>query len=209
MYFQTDHDFRIRKQSVANRFLEDDHSRQNEEYLRSIRPEIDLDTEPPPRELCRRQMRLRGPFSPLETNIYSAIRIGAWKTVQIDRESVNYISLDSDPSDMYERLTVAAEITETHNGDALTARNTTRMPNIHGFGALMTMLFCPTMQIKCNKTRTKYVAILAGLGYDEQTYNPLYGEHDIVLNLDVDILPDDIELVRSFVRILRFYLLLH
>lgn len=70
------------------------------------------------------------------------------------------------------------------------------MPNIHGFGALMTLLFCPTMQIKCNKTQTKYVAILAGLGCDEQTCNSLFSDHDIVLNLDVDILPDDLELVK-------------
>ncbi|XP_073816762.1 probable ATP-dependent RNA helicase spindle-E isoform X2 [Musca autumnalis] len=194
---KTDHDFRIRKQSVANRFMEDDHSRQNEEYLRSIRPEIDMDTEPPPRELCKNVMRLRGPFTPLDINIYSAIRVGTWKTVQIDRDSVNNVNIDSDPFDMYERLIVASEINETHKGDSLLARSTTRMPNIHGFGALMTMLFCPTMQIKCNKTRTKYVALLAGLGYDEKTHQPLYSEHDIVLNLDVDILPDDIELINQ------------
>ncbi|XP_061390701.1 probable ATP-dependent RNA helicase spindle-E [Musca vetustissima] len=194
---KSDHDLRMRKQSVANRFLENDHSRQNEEYLRSIRPEIDMDTEPPPRELCRNVIRLRGPFSPLEINIYSAIRIGTWKSVQIDRESVNYDNIDSDPFDMYERLIVASDINETSKGDSLLARSTTRMPNIHGFGALMTMLFCPAMQIKCNKMRTKYVALLAGLGHDENTYEPLYAEHDIVLNLDVDILPDDIELINQ------------
>lgn len=33
------------------------------------------------------------------------------------------------------------------------------------------------------------------LGYDEETFESLYKEHDIVLNLDVDLLPDDIELV--------------
>uniref|UniRef100_A0A1I8QEN2 Probable ATP-dependent RNA helicase spindle-E n=1 Tax=Stomoxys calcitrans TaxID=35570 RepID=A0A1I8QEN2_STOCA len=194
---KTDHDFRIRKQSVANRFMDDDHSRQNEEYLRTIRPEIDMDSEPPPKELCTRSIRLRGPYSALEVNIFSAIRIGTWKSVQIDRESVNYVNLDSDPFDMYERMIVAAGVTESPNGDTLIARGTSRMPNMHGFGAFMTMLFCPTMQIKCNKTRTKYVAILAGLGYNEDNYIPLYGEHDIVLNLDVDILPDDIELINE------------
>ncbi|XP_075145158.1 putative ATP-dependent RNA helicase spindle-E [Haematobia irritans] len=192
-----DHDFRIRKQSVANRFLEDDHTKQNEEYLRSIRPEIDLDCEPPPRELCTRLIKLRGPFSPLELNVFSAIRVGAWKTVQIDRESVNSVNIDSDPHDMYERLIVAAGFSETANGDALLARGTTKMPNMHGFSALMTMLFCPTMQIKRNKFHTKYTALLAGLGFEENTYKSLYGEHDIVHNLDVDILPDDIDLINE------------
>ncbi|KNC34771.1 hypothetical protein FF38_01968 [Lucilia cuprina] len=194
---KSDHDFRIRKQSVANRFLDEDSARQNEEYLLSIRPEIDMDIEPPPKHLCNKTLKLRGPFSPIELNLFSAIRAGTWKTVSLERESVNFIQVDSNPKDMYERLVVAADITESSNGDILVARATTLMPNIHGFGALMTLLFCPTMQIKCNKTQTKYVAILAGLGYDECTHNSLFGDHDIVLNLDVDILPDDLELINQ------------
>lgn len=165
--------------------------------MRSIRPEIDVDVEPPAKELCNKSIKLRGPYSPIEMNLFSAIRVGAWKTVTVERDSVNFIQVDSNPKDMYERLVVAAGITESSNGDILVARGTSLMPNIHGFGALMTLLFCPTVQIKVNKTQTKYVTILAGLGYDEKTRSSLYGDHDIVLNLDVDLLPDDLELVSS------------
>ncbi|XP_067635728.1 probable ATP-dependent RNA helicase spindle-E [Eurosta solidaginis] len=192
---KADHDFRLRKQSVATRFLDEDHSKQNEEYLRSIQPENDMEVDPPPREYCTRTIQLRGPYSALETKIFSAVRIGTWKSVGVERDSVNSVLIDTDPQDVHERLIVAASITEAQNAETLTARATTLMPNIHGFGALMTLLFCPTMQIKRNVNKTKYVAILAGLGYDKETYKPLYEEHDIVLNLDCDILKDDLELI--------------
>lgn len=154
-----------------------------------------MEVDPPPREYCTRNITLRGPYSPLETKIFSAVRIGTWKSVQVERDSVNSVLLDTDPQDVHERLIVAASITEAHNAETLTARSTTLMPNIHGFGALMTLLFCPTMQIKRNVNKTKYVCVLAGLGFDKETYKPLYEEHDIVLNLDADILKDDLELV--------------
>lgn len=169
--------------------------RQNEEYLRSIQPSMDKDVEPPPLKICNKIVKLRGPYSPLETKIYSAVRAGTWKCVDIERESVNSVLLDTDPQDAHERLIVAAGITENQVGDTIVARSTTLMPNIHGFGALMTMLFCPTMQIKRNSSCTKYVAILAGLGYAPRTYKPLYGEHDVVLNLDVEIETEDFEMV--------------
>lgn len=183
---------------MANRILDDNSAQQNEEYLHSITSEIDYDVEPPPKRLCNKTLKLRGPYSPIEMNLFSAIRVGTCKSVSLEKDSVNFIQIDSNPKDMYERLVVAADITESSKDDMLVARATTLMPNIHGFGALMTLLFCPTMQIKCNKNQTKYVAILAGLGYDEFSHNSLFDNHDIVLNLDVDILPNDLELVSKF-----------
>lgn len=196
LFMKSDHDFRCRKQTIANRCLSEDTAQENEDYLLSIRPEIDLDIPPPPKHLCTKTLKLRGPYSPIEMNLYSAIRAGTWKSVSLERDSVNYMQVDCNPKDMFDRLIVAANITESANGENLVARSTTLMPNIHGFGTLMALLFCPTVQIKCNKAQTKYVTILSGLGYDEKTYEPLFADHDIVINLDVDILPDDLELVR-------------
>ncbi|KAM7362904.1 tudor domain containing 9 protein spindle E [Cochliomyia hominivorax] len=192
-----DYDVRLRKQSLSSRYLDEDHIRQNEEYFRSNLLSTEYDVEPPPKQLCNKIIKLRGPYSPLETKIYSVVRVGEWKCVQIERESVNSVLLDTDPQDVHERLVVAADITESQTCETIVARATTLMPNIHGFGSLMTMIFCPTMQIKRNKDRTKYVSILAGLGYDEQTYKPLYGEHDVVLNLDVEIEKEDFEMINQ------------
>lgn len=197
IFCQSDHDFRLRKQSVASRFLEEDHSQQNEDYLRTIQPEIDLEIEAPPARLCVKDIQLKGPFSPLETKVYSAIRIGTWKSVSIERESVNSILLDTDPQDVHERLLVAATVSEAVNRQMLTARNTTLMPNIHGLGALLTLIFCPTMQIRRDINKTKYVSVLAGLGHNEKM-EPLFEEHDIVLNLDVELGRDDLEVVSIF-----------
>ncbi|XP_055923260.1 probable ATP-dependent RNA helicase spindle-E [Eupeodes corollae] len=193
---KTDHDLRMRKQSVAERIMQEDFSKQNEEYLRSIQPEVDLEIDPPPPELCLNNIFLRGPFSPLEAKIFSATRVGAWKGVHVERESVNSILVDADPQDVHERLIVAAGVSESVDRSSLTARQTTLMPNIHGFASLMTLIFCPTMQIHRNSSKSKYVSILAGLGHDEN-YKSLFEEHDMVLHLDSEILTSDLELINQ------------
>ncbi|KAI9579934.1 hypothetical protein GQX74_000722 [Glossina fuscipes] len=194
---KTDHDLRLRRQALVDRFLTEDNRRENQEYVLSMQSNAEGDIEAPPRELCSKIIKLRGPYSPLETKIYSAIAAGTWKCVEIEKESVNSVLLDTDPQDVHEHLVVAAAVTENQSGNTIVARGTTLMPNIHGFGALVTMMFCPTMQIKRNKDRTKYVTILAGLGYDQNTLEPLYGQHDLVLNLDVELDMDDFKLVNQ------------
>ncbi|XP_005191065.1 probable ATP-dependent RNA helicase spindle-E [Musca domestica] len=194
---KSDHDNRQRQQALSNRYLDEDQVRQKVEYLESILPKKDKDIPPPPLTMCNKMIRLRGPFSPLETKIFSTVRAGSWKSVEIERDSVNSVLLDTDPQDVHERLYVAAGVTATQSGETIVARATTLMPNIHGFGALMTMLFCPTMQIKRNSSCTKYVAILAGLGYNPTNYKPLYAEHDVVLNLDVEIKTEDFEMINQ------------
>lgn len=69
------------------------------------------------------------------------------------------------------------------------------MPNIRGFGPLMALIFCPTMQVKCNKEKTHYTAIRTGLGYNNEKNRPVFEEHDIVFDLDVEITRHDFELV--------------
>lgn len=194
-----DHDFRMRKQETKRYLQPSELQHINEEYLRFVQiPEYE-EIEPPPLQKCNLCIHIKGPFSPLETNLNSLIRIGLYKTVSIDRESVNAVLLDSDPQDHHDQMVVASSVSEI-DGDRLNTFGTTLMPNIHGFGALMTMLFCPTMQIKCNAERTKYVCILAGLGYDPETMEPYFEEHDLVVNLDVNILKGDIRIVSGIRR---------
>ncbi|KAH8417162.1 hypothetical protein KR222_005196 [Zaprionus bogoriensis] len=192
-----DHDFRTRKQEMKRYLPPGEQQSINEEYLRFVQTPEDEDLEPPPLDKCNLCIRIRGPFSPLETNLNSLMRIGLYKMVTIDRESVNTVLLDSDPQDRHDQMVVAASVAEGDATDKLVARGTTQMPNIHGFGALMTMLFCPTMQIKCNPERTKYVSLLAGLGFNPETMEPYFEEHDLVVNLDVNILKDDIRIINQ------------
>lgn len=69
------------------------------------------------------------------------------------------------------------------------------MPNIRGFGPLMALIFCPTMQVKTDKYQSHYTALRTGLGYDHVKKRPIFLEHDIHFKLDVEITQYDIELV--------------
>ncbi|EDV94932.1 probable ATP-dependent RNA helicase spindle-E [Drosophila grimshawi] len=192
-----DHDFRIRKQKMKRYVPAAEQQQVNEEYLRFNQLPQDADLEPPPLDKCHTSIRLKGPYSPLENSMNSMLRIGMYKSVAIEKESVNAVLLDADPQDRHDQMIVAASVTESDGNDKLVARGTTLMPNIHGFGALMAMLFCPTMQIKCNPERTKYVCLLAGLGFNPDTLEPYFQEHDMVINLDVGILKDDIRIINQ------------
>lgn len=198
-----DHDFRERKQESAKHLTSAERQQINEEYLRSCQMPKDLDLSPPPLDRCPSVVHLKGPYSPLETTMYSTIRVGVWKTVKIDMSSVNAVLLDANPQDQHDQMIVSHSTVESPDGQTLTARGTTQMPNIHGFGALMAMLFCPAMQIKCNRYGTKYVSILAGLGFNPETLEPYFEEHDMVINLDVKILEDDVRLVREIAAIIQ------
>lgn len=98
--------------------------------------------------------------------------------------------------DVSQKYIVAATVCYTDlDKNSINLRYTTQMPNIRGFGPLMALIFCPTMQVKCNKEKTHYTAIRTGLGYDNQKNRPIFEEHDIVFDLDVEITRHDFELV--------------
>ncbi|EDW97399.1 probable ATP-dependent RNA helicase spindle-E [Drosophila yakuba] len=197
-----DHDFRLRSQESGRYLSSAERQQINEEYLRSCQLPQDFDLPPPPQDLCGTNVRLKGPYSPLECSMQSIIRVGSSKRVNIDSASVNAVLLDTDPQDHHDHLIVAHATVESPNGQTLTARGTTLMPNVQGYGALMVMLFCPTMQLKCNEEGTSYVSILAGLGCDPVTGEPYYAEHDVLINLDVNILEDDLVLINQ----IRYYI---
>lgn len=77
------------------------------------------------------------------------------------------------------------------------ARETTLMPNIRGFGALMALIFCPYMEPLRDKIHSRYISILTGLGMDPKTRKSLFEEHDSIFYLDVDITQEDLKLVSS------------
>ncbi|KAH8271336.1 hypothetical protein KR018_007228 [Drosophila ironensis] len=191
-----DHDFRLRKQGNARYIPATERQQGNEDYLRSIQMPKDHDLMPPPLEKCTANAYLKGPYSPLEISMYSILRVGINKSSRIDPSSVNGVLLDSDPQDQHSKFIVAHTMIEG-NKHELMARGTSQMPNILGFGAFMAMLFSPTMQLKCNKECTKFISILAGLGYDKETLLPYYEEHDMIINLDVDINENDVRLINQ------------
>lgn len=104
---------------------------------------------------------------------------------------------------MTEKYLVAATVCYTDlNKRNINLRYTSQMPNIRGFGPLMALIFCPAMHVKCNSEKTHYTALRTGLGYDSSKGRPMFAEHDMIFNLNVEITQHDIELVRCDIPIL-------
>lgn len=186
-----DHDHRVRKQREMDL---DDNLRmevfRTAEMQQTLYEEDDLEDVDPPPDKLRCKVVLSGPHSPLETTASATIRTSIMKPVSIESDSVNSILLDSNPQDTHEKLLVAGYVNES--GNRLILRQTSLMPNIPGFGALMALIFCPTAELKKDEKNTRVVTILSGLGYDKATGESLYPEHDMSLALDVVISEDDI-----------------
>ncbi|XP_067013969.2 probable ATP-dependent RNA helicase spindle-E [Anabrus simplex] len=148
--------------------------------------------EPPSKGECAISVTLKGPFSPLEMKIYNVTQIGIRRAVMVEWSSVNSVLLDTDPQDPHERLMVAACVGQNSQGDRLTLRHTTLMPNIHGLPALISLIFAPTIELRVNDTRSHYTGALCGLGVDPETGHALLPDHDMEITFDTEITLDDI-----------------
>ena len=161
--------------------------------------DFDEETIPPPKDRCRKIVTLDGPYSTLSVNLYgasSANKMG----VKVESSSVNHIVLDNNPNSGILKLYVAASVSKNKEEDFLILRQTTAMPQIPGFGTLMVLLFSSFAEIRCDKNRERYTNILGGLGYDEETFNSHFPQHDTVVNVDVELDETDF----SFINDLRY-----
>jgi len=155
----------------------------------------DADLEPPSRTECRTQVTLRGPCSPLEMKVYNMTRAGISRAVHIEWNSVNSVLLDSDPQDPHDRLLVAASVGQNPQGDCLILRHTTLMPNLYGLASLVCLIFAPCIELRVNESRTRLTGALCGLGFDRDTGQPLFPDHDMEVTFDSEITIDDLQVV--------------
>lgn len=163
-------------------------------YNEYLTEEYAIEVEPPPIEQCQSKLILKGPYSSLSIETHGlteATRIG---NVMIDKNSVNSVMIENEPQDITAKYLVAATACVT-SSKTIKLQYTTQMPNIRGFGPLMALIFCPTMQVKCNHEKTHYTVIRTGLGYDVNKQQPIFCEHDIIFHLGVEFTQHDIELV--------------
>uniref|UniRef100_A0A3Q1C9R2 ATP-dependent RNA helicase TDRD9 n=1 Tax=Amphiprion ocellaris TaxID=80972 RepID=A0A3Q1C9R2_AMPOC len=140
---------------------------------------------------ARTKVRLHGPSSPYKINFHS---LSHYKTVCIDRTSINSFALNENPHYKHERMLVAGTVSVDIFiiVDMFTILDTTLMPDIPGLPALITMLFTPIMELRTNKERTCYTGALCGLGCNSQTQEAILPEHDIELAFDVKFDVEDI-----------------
>uniref|UniRef100_T1JGF2 Probable ATP-dependent RNA helicase spindle-E n=1 Tax=Strigamia maritima TaxID=126957 RepID=T1JGF2_STRMM len=144
------------------------------------------------RKHTQHRITLKGPYSPLEVTFTSLQKCGAMKPVKIDMSSVNSVVLDAEPQDTCARMMVAATVGFNSSNDVMLVRNTTLLPNIHNLPALVSMLFAPEVEMRCNSKFSRYTGVLCGLGYEPRMKTALYEEHDMEIAFDTEITEDDL-----------------
>ncbi|XP_031618969.1 probable ATP-dependent RNA helicase spindle-E [Contarinia nasturtii] len=159
--------------------------------VESIKPVEDIQ--------CSRIVRLKGPHSPLETQVYSMLVQNEQQSITVDPHSVNSVFLNSMQQDLCLKYMVASHIstTDIKSNKGFIIHETTTLPNIRGFGALMAMTFCPAMDLKRDDWKSRYVSVRTGLGFNDERNQPYYPEHDVVFPLDFNLEKSDIELINQ------------
>ncbi|XP_053191129.1 ATP-dependent RNA helicase TDRD9 [Scomber japonicus] len=137
------------------------------------------------------KVHLHGPHSPHKINFCSFSR-KSYKTVCIERSSINMLALNENPHYKHQRILVAGTVSVNSTGSRILLRDTTLMPDIPGLPALITMLFTPIMELRTNEERTCYTGALCGLGWNSQTQEGILPEHDVELAFDVKFDVEDI-----------------
>lgn len=141
---------------------------------------------------CLIELNLSGPHSPLESKVYGAAVASAHRAITVEPHSVNSVMLEDRSQDMHNNVLVAATVTSSERSGVLCARETTQMPNIPGFGALMALVFAPLAELKPDALRTRYVSVLCGLGQNREAGRPAFAEHDVHFELDVTLNATDV-----------------
>ncbi|RMZ95878.1 ATP-dependent RNA helicase TDRD9 [Brachionus plicatilis] len=142
-------------------------------------------------------IEIRGPYSPLECNYTSLLNIGQNKKIKVERDSINYVTLDTDPTNDSCRLLLAHEVTLNQMGNTMILRKTSLMPKLPGLPSICTLLFAPSIELRTDHNETMFTGALCGLGFDEQTSMPIYTDNDIELAFDVQIDVNDIIMINS------------
>ncbi|XP_061087856.1 ATP-dependent RNA helicase TDRD9 [Conger conger] len=139
---------------------------------------------------CR--VPVHGPSSPHKVNFHSMSSVTQYRSVAIDRDSINCVAVNDIPEDKHLRMLVAGSVSLSSSGSHILLKETTIMPNIHGLPALLCMLFTPVMELRTNEERTCFTGALCGLGWSPLTQEGILPEHDIELAFDVKFDVEDI-----------------
>lgn len=196
-----DHIRRVERQKMPM----DEHTNLVDEQLLQLMAENpsddeDVDVPAPHIKQCHQQLLLSGPHSPLEAHVFGAAGSAANRRVRIEAHSVNSVMLEDRSQDVHNNVLVAATVTCQERSGELVARETSQMPNIPGFGALMALVFCPIAELKPDAERTRIVSVLCGLGWNRDAGRSVFAENDVRFELDVELNADDL----AYINQIRF-----
>lgn len=188
---------RIQETEHSNLLLDDSGNETNAPSFELTNNDIVIDCDPPPSELCQKTILLSGPRSSLERSPSHVVEGSRGLPTCIDRSSINSVLLDRNHEQCTDKYLFAYSIALVENGKRISARHTGLMPDIEGIGPLITLIFGPRVKIARDIAHTKYVAIRAGIEASNDETN------DVVMPLDVELTPDDLELVNRIRRCLN------
>ncbi|XP_062851750.1 ATP-dependent RNA helicase TDRD9 [Trichomycterus rosablanca] len=135
---------------------------------------------------------VHGPSSPHKVTFHSMSGVTQYRSVAIERDSINSVLVNDNPQDGHDRMMVAGSVSLSASGSYVTVKVTTLMPHIHGLPALITMLFTPIMELRTDEEQTCFTGALCGLGSNPITHEAILPERDIELAFDVKFDVDDI-----------------
>ncbi|KAG8449310.1 hypothetical protein GDO86_016093 [Hymenochirus boettgeri] len=146
---------------------------------------------------------LHGPFNPYEVKFHSMMRISRFRSIWIEKESINSIVVNETPEAIHQRMLVAASLSVNTSGSVMMLRETSLLPSVPGLPAIISLLFSPVIELRLDSSRRHYSGVLCGLGWHHGSSIPVWPEHDIELAFDVPIFADDlvkINLIRSTIN---------
>ncbi|XP_013915067.1 PREDICTED: putative ATP-dependent RNA helicase TDRD9 [Thamnophis sirtalis] len=138
------------------------------------------------------QVTLLGPFNAYNLKFSSMTRISRFRTILVEKESVNSVVVVDAPENAFQQILVAASISVNATGSVMMLKETSLMPHIPGLPALLSMLFAPVIDLRVDESRTRYTGVLCGLGWNQSLGSPVLQDHDMELAFDVQIDADDI-----------------
>ncbi|XP_033893578.3 ATP-dependent RNA helicase TDRD9-like [Acipenser ruthenus] len=127
---------------------------------------------------------LHGPTSSYKLKFHSMSKISQYRSVIIEKESINSVATNDSPEELHQRLLVAVSVSVNASGSLIVLKETTLLPSIRGLPALVCMLFTPVMELRTDEGRTRFTGALCGLGWNRVTSAPILPEHDIELAFD-------------------------
>ncbi|XP_038599213.1 ATP-dependent RNA helicase TDRD9 isoform X2 [Tachyglossus aculeatus] len=140
----------------------------------------------------RQKATLQGPYNPFELKCHSMTRISRFRSVWIEKESINSIIIRNAPEDICQRMLVAASLSINASGSSMLLRETTLLPHVPGLPALINILFSPVVELRIDKNASYFTGALCGLGWKPNVDTPVLPEHDIELAFDAQITVEDI-----------------
>lgn len=141
-----------------------------------------------------RIIKLKGPYSPIESKFSMMTSIGCQLTAVVSSNSVNSVSLDDSWNDDTLRIMIGGDSILT--GRKFQMRSTTVMPNIPGLASLIPLLFCPLAEYRINK-KGQVMGAICGLGYETDSSSSIHPDNDIEVEFDVEFTMLDLEFINK------------